>query len=124
MKGQGQDLKTRKAFIMKKSSLRTLVSYLNGTTVDNLDEIKAELEAELAKDEAKAHANRELYATAHDVAMAYLTDTPMTIADWYTACADELPDNFSKSKLQYAVREYWASEVVKVDGKVNQYRKA
>lgn len=109
---------------MKKSTLQSLVSYLNGTTVPNLDDIKAELEAELAKGEEKAQANRALYAAAHDPAMAVLTDVPMTMADWHAACAATLPAGFSKSKLQYAVREYWASEVVVIDGKVKMYRKA
>lgn len=109
---------------MKKNSLRSLVAYLNGETVTNIDEIKAELEAELSKGEAKAQANRDLYATAHDVAMAVLTEVPLSIAEWYAACESELPEGFSKSKLQYAAREYWSDELVKIEGKINQYRKA
>ena len=109
---------------MKKSTLQSLVTYLNGTAIPNLDDIKAELAAELAKGEEKAQANRALYAAAHDPAMAVLTDVPMTMADWFNACSATLPAGFSKSKLQYAVRESWASEVVVIDGKVKMYRKA
>ena len=39
---------------MKKSTLSTLVSYLNGETITNLDEIRAELEKELNKGAEKA----------------------------------------------------------------------
>ena len=109
---------------MKKSTLHSLVAYLNGETLTNLDEIRNELTAELNKNEEKAQANRELYAIAHDIAMAVLGDAPMSVADWFEACKDELPEGFSKSKLQYAVREYWNDEVIKIEGKVNQYRKA
>ena len=81
----------------------------------------AELRAELDKNAAKAEANRELYAAAHDVVMAHLSDTPQTVADLFNACESELPENFSKSKVQYAIREYWANEVVKHENGKNPY---
>jgi len=107
---------------MKKNTLRTVADYIRN--IPELAAESAELDAELAKGEDKARANRELYATAHDVVMSVLTEKPMTIAEWFAACADNLPDGFTKSKMQYAVREYWAAEVVKIEGKVNEYRKA
>lgn len=107
---------------MKKSSMKSLVAYLNGQDVPEIAEIKAEIEAELAKGEAKAQANRELYAEAHEAVMGVMSAAPKTLAEIYEACKDELPEGFSKSKVQYALREYWASEVVKIEGKVNEYR--
>ena len=106
--------------------MKSLVSYLNGETVTNIDEIKAELEAELAKGEAKAQANRDLYASAHDVVMNAITAEPQTVSEIYEACKDELPEGFSKSKVQYAILNYWTAEVVKVENPkgANQYRKA
>lgn len=110
---------------MKKASLQSLVNYLNGETVTNLDEIKAEIEAELAKGEAKAQANRDLYAEAKDIVLGALTDTPVTIGELYTEIATELPEGFSKGKVQYAITRLWADEVTKVEGKTNGYcRKA
>ena len=112
---------------MKKASLQSLVNYLNGETVTNLDEIKAEIEAELGKGEAKAQANRDLYASAHDIVMNGLrmASVPVTIGELYESIADELPDGFSKGKVQYAITRLWADEVVKTEGKVNTYsRKA
>ena len=109
---------------MTKNMMKSLVAYLNGETVTNIAEIKASLEAELAKGEAKAQANRELYATAHDVVIGALTDKPVTLAELWEAVKDTVPEGMSKSKVQYALRELWATEVIKIEGKVNEYRKA
>ena len=108
---------------MKKSSLLSLVSFLNGETVENIADIKAEIEAELAKGAEKAQANRDLYASAHDVVMNGLrvAGKPVTIGELYDEIADELPDGFSKGKVQYAITRLWADEVVKTEGKVNSY---
>lgn len=106
---------------MKKNTLRSIVAFLNGENISNLAEVKADLEAELAKGEEKAQANRELYAVAHDVVMGYIGATPLTVAEIYEACANELPEGFSKSKIQYAVRELWASELVKHENGKNPF---
>ena len=108
---------------MKKSTMIALVSYLNGATVDNLDEIKAELEAELNRNAEKAAANRELYEAAKSIIFEgfRVAGAPVTIAELYEEIKDELPDGFSKSKVQYAVTRLWANEVTKVEGKTNSY---
>lgn len=108
---------------MKKSTMMSLVSYLNGATIDNLDEIKAELEAELNKGAEKAQKNRELYDAAKEVIFEGLrvAGTPITIAELYEEIADELPDGFGKSKVQYAVTRLWSDEIVKHEGKTNTY---
>ena len=84
----------------------------------------AELQAELDKNEAKAQTNRELYAAAHDVVVATLSDKPMTMAELWEAVKDNVPEGMTKSKVQYALRELWAAEVVKIEGKVNEYKRA
>ena len=109
---------------MTKNMMKSLVAYLNGETVTNIDEIKASLEAELAKGEAKAQANRDLYAAAHDVVIGALTDKPVTLAELWEVVKDTVPEGMSKSKVQYALRELWATEVVKIEGKVNEYKRA
>lgn len=108
---------------MKKSTMIALVSYLNGATVDNLDEIKAELEAELNRNAEKAAANRELYEAAKSVIFEgfRVAGTPVTIAELYEEIKDELPSGFSKSKVQYAVTRLWADEIAKTEGKINTY---
>ena len=120
-----ENLTNQKGFTtMKKATMQSLISYLNGETITNLDEIKAELEAELNKGAAKAHANRDLYELAKEVVLANLDETPVTIGELYEAVEGELPEGFTKGKLQYAVTRMWTSEIVKIEGKVNTYRKA
>ena len=90
--------------------------------MDALPEVVAEINAELAKDEAKAQANRDLYAEAHDIVMEALpTETPVTITELFNEIADKLPDGFSKGKVQYAVTRMWTDEVMKHEGKTNSY---
>ena len=109
---------------MKKVSLQSLVSFID--SIDAPQEIKVvrdEIVAELAKGAEKAQANRDLYESAHDVVMNGLrmASAPVTIGELYESIADELPDGFSKGKVQYAITRLWADEVVKTEGKVNSY---
>lgn len=96
---------------MKKSTLSALVAYLNANPIAELADATADLNAEFEKNEAKAQANRDLYESAHDAVMTAITDTPRTVTEIFEACKDSLPVGFSRSKLQYAIREYWGSEV-------------
>lgn len=107
---------------MKKSSIRTLVAYLNGQQVDITD-IKAELEAELAADNEKKLAKNAEYDAIYDVVMTVLGGTPMTVAQIYDACNGALPEGTTKNKIQYGLLNYWKDEVVKIEGKPNQYRR-
>ena len=108
---------TRKATTMKKSLLQSLVNYLNGETVTNLDEIKTELEAELGKGQAKANANRALYAEMGEAVMETLrtANAPVT--------AQEIADatGFARGKIVWGLTHEWADAVVKTEGKVNTY---
>ena len=109
---------------MKKASLQSLVNFLNGETVTNIAEIKAEIEAELSRGEAKAQANRDAYAQAKDVILNALSNTPVTISEVYEEVKNDLPEGFTKSKVQYAITRLFADEVVKHEGKVNTYTRA
>ena len=108
---------------MKKTTIQTLVSYLNGTPVDNLAEIKEELEKELNRNAEKAQANRDLYASAHDVVINALASAsaPVTMSELWEAVDGNLPDGMTKGKVQYAVTRLWSDEIVKTEGKVNAY---
>lgn len=103
--------------------MKSLINYLNGATIDNLSEIKAELEAELNRGAEKAQKNQELYAEAHDVVMAGLERAvnPITVSELYEDIASELPEGFSKGKVQYALLHYWDGEIVKTKGDPNTY---
>ena len=103
---------------MKKASLQSLVSYLNGETVDNIADIKAEIEAELAKGKAKADANRAVYAELHDKVIEAIrtANAPVT--------AQEIADatGIARGKIVYGLTNLWSEEVtVDKSGKANTY---
>ena len=108
---------------MRKSTLKSLVSFLDGQTVPNLDEIRAEIVAELSKGEAKAQANRDKYAEAKDIVIDALkgVTSPVTLGELYAEVQNSLPEGFSKGKVQYAVTRLWTDSIAKIEGKVNTY---
>ena len=109
---------------MKKVSLQSLVSFIDSIDApQEVKDIRDEIVAELSKGEAKAQANRDLYAQAHDIVMDGLrmATAPVTIGELYESIVNELPEGFSKGKVQYAITRLWADEVVKTEGKVNTY---
>jgi len=114
---------------MKKVSLQSLVSFIDsmnaqGSAPQDIMEIRDEIANELAKGAEKAQANRDLYAQAHDVVIGALSATPVTIGELYAEVENDLPEGFSKGKVQYAITRLWADEVVKHEGKVNTYTRA
>ena len=105
---------------MKKSTMTAIANYIEN--VPELATEYAELRAELDKNAAKAEGNRKLYAAAHDIIMAHLSATePLTVAQVAEMCADELPENFSKSKIQFAFSNYWKDEITKHENGKNPY---
>lgn len=108
---------------MKKSTILSLISYLEGEVIANPDVILDELKAEVAKGEAKAQANRDLYASAHDVVINALASAsaPITMSELFEAVEGDLPEGMTKGKVQYAVTRLWSDEIVKTEGKVNAY---
>jgi hypothetical protein len=110
---------------MTKAIMNSILNTIASIDTPEAETIRNAINAELAKGAEKAQANRDLYATAHDVVIGALSDTPVTIAELYEEIADNLPEGFSKGKVQYAITRLWADEVTKVEGKVNSYaRKA
>jgi predicted HTH transcriptional regulator len=106
---------------MKKSTLVSLVNYLDGQTVTNLDEIKAELEAELNKGKEKADANRALYEEYHEKVVNALRATPTGVT------AQDLADEtgISRGKIVYGLTRMWTADIVKdTSGKTTLYRLA
>lgn len=113
---------------MKRTTIQSLVSYLNGETIDNLDTIKAELEAELNKS-ATAKAEKDAaYDAAWEAVRSVLTLTtaPLTVAEITEEAVDDdrLPDGFGKGRILYGLNHQWADRVVKIEGKPNTYRLA
>ena len=104
--------------------MQSLVNYLNGATLTNIDEIKAELEAELNKGAEKAAANKALYERAKAVVLANMADEEVTVTELYESVKDALPENFSRSKLSYGLNHYWNDVIDReTKGKVYVYKK-
>ena len=111
---------------MKKATMNTIVNYINDNAIEELYEVRDELVAELNKGAEEKARNAELYESAKAVVMDELSvaTEAVTISELYEAVADKLPEGFTKGKLQYAVTRLWKDEIVRVEGKVNTYRKA
>ena len=107
---------------MRKVSLQSLVSFIDSIDApQEIKDVRDEIVAELSKGAEKAQANRDLYASAKDVVLGALSDTPVTIGELYEEIKGKLPEGFSKGKVQYAITRLWADEVTKTEGKVNTY---
>ena len=111
---------------MKKATLETIRTTLLQANVAEDDPMIVELTAELNKGAEEKARNAELYDTAKAVVMGELgtTDKAVTIGELYEAVEAELPEGFTKGKLQYAVTRLWKDEIIRIEGKVNTYRKA
>ena len=104
--------------------MNAIIATLNAIDFENKDAIMVELNAEVNRGaEAKAQKWAE-YDAVKPVVLDALSDTPVTIAELYDTVRDELPDGFTRGKLQYAVTKLWVDEIVKIDGKPNTYKKA
>ena len=122
--GEGKPHKPERELIMKKTTMQTIVNYIDTNGISELAEVRNELAAELNRGAEKAQANRELYEQAKEIVLSELGDTPVTVAELFEAVEDKLPEGFTKAKVQYALGHYWESEVVKHEGKVNSYTRA
>ena len=111
---------------MKKATMQTIVNYINDNAIEALFEVRDELTAELNKGAEEKAKSAELYEQAKTVVMNELstTDKAVTISELFEAVEADLPDGFTKGKLQYAVTRLWKDEIVRIEGKVNTYRKA
>ena len=106
---------------MTKALMNSILSVVSTIDTPEAEEIRVAITAELAKGAEKAQANRDLYASVKPVVMGALSETPVTISELYEEIKDNLPEGFTKSKVQYAITRLWADEVTKVEGKTNGY---
>ena len=108
---------------MKKTTMNTIAAYIKN--VPELANEYAELAAEIQKDIEKAEANRTMYDTAKDVVLAALNDQLVTASELWAKVENDVPEGFTKNKMNYALIHYWDNEVIKVqEGRnPNQYRR-
>lgn len=107
---------------MKKNTIESLYAYFvkNDNTVD-LSTVVEDVRAEYERTNAKTKAKMDAYAVAKPIVLGVITDNPMTVKDIYEACKNDLPDDFSSHKIQYALRTYWVDDVDKHDNGKNPF---
>ena len=106
---------------MTKAIMNTILSVVSTIDTPEAEEIRTAINAELARGEAKAKENRDLYASTKETILGAHSETPVTISELYEEIKDALPSGFSKAKVQYAITRLWSDEVTKIEGKVNSY---
>ena len=102
---------------MKKSTLQSLVSYLTEKGDESMQEVLAELTAELAKGQTKVDATRKEYDEMREQVMEVLRSATLPVS------AQEIADEtgLSKGKIVYGLTRLWVADVVKTEGKVSTY---
>lgn len=96
---------------MKKTTMQSLVSFL--ADYPQMADAREELVRELNRNAEKAAANRELYEAARGVVLDQLATAAegATLAELVESCGDNLPEGFTKGKVQYALLHYWNDAV-------------
>jgi hypothetical protein len=107
---------------MKKSSYEAIYATLTSINYDNA-EVMDDLRKELNRGaEAKAKKANEYDAAKEAVFNTLrLAGKPVTVAEIFEDCESNLPEGFTKARVQYGLTHQWADEVVKTEGKVNSY---
>ena len=103
---------------MKKVTLNTILSLISTIDTPEADEVRAELNAELAKGKAKADANRAMYEELHDKVIEALrvANAPVTAQDIADATG------IARGKVVNGLTKLWTAEVtVDKSGKANLY---
>jgi len=103
---------------MKKSLVLSVLSLIADIDTPEAEEVRNELNAEIAKGQAKADANRAVYAEMHDAVMEAIRVAGVPVT------AQEIADatGFTRGKIVYGLTKLWTAEVVKDStGKANTY---
>ncbi len=108
---------------MTKTTMNTILSLIANIDTPDAQAVRDELNAELAKGAARAQANATVYEQAKETVLATMQalTAPVTLGELYTELENELPEGFTKGKLQYAVTRLWTDSIAKIEGKVNTY---
>lgn len=108
---------------MKNTTYATVYAFLTANGFDNA-EILAEFEKEINRNAAVKQEKEAMYAKAKPIVLSVM-DVPATISEIFEAVSGnvDLPEEFTKGNLQYAITRLWKDEVEKIEGKVNTYRR-
>lgn len=102
---------------MKKSVMEMVHTMVNGGAV-NMDELRAEVNAEWERMEKEQQEKVEAYDAAKEVVRGIVSDKPMTAKEIYEA-SKNWPRNFTVNKVGYGLRALWDDIVDKHDNGKN-----
>lgn len=100
---------------MKKSVFEQIVNLINDRPVIDIENVRAEINAEWDAIQAKANAKQDAYTAAKPIVLDVMDSTPRTVKDIFALCEETLPEGFTAAKIQYAFLHYWQDEIVKHD---------
>ena len=108
---------------MKKSTYEAIYTVLSSVEFESKETVMAELYKEIHKGEEAKAAKAALYEMAKPIVLEGLrvAGTPVTIAELYEEVKGELPEGFTKTKVQYGITHYWTGKVTKHEGKTMSY---
>lgn len=109
---------------MKNSTINTIANILSTIDFEGKDAIMSELNATLNRNADARAAKRAEYDAVKDVILGALSDTPVTISELYDVIKADLPENFTRGRVQYAIVEVFKDEVEKISGSPNTYKRA
>lgn len=104
---------------MKRSIFEQVVTMVNGGVVEDMENLRTEINAEWERTNAKAVANRNTYEAAREVAFTILNETPKTVKEIFAEGEGQWPEGFTAAKVQYALLHYWNDVVTKHDNGKN-----
>ena len=106
---------------MTKNTMNTILSLIASIDTPEAQAVRDELNAELNKKAERKAQTAELYEAVKPIVFDALSETPVTLSELFAEIEDKLPEDFTKSKLQYAITRLWKDEVTKIEDKVNSY---
>ena len=110
---------------MKNATIKTIYAILTGENTNETDKLACirELEDEFAKAAEKASAKLDAYEAMWTVVCEILSDKPLTVAEIFERGGTDWPEDATARKVSYGLTHQWAENVVKIEGKPNQYRR-
>ena len=110
---------------MKNATMKSIYAILTGENTNEADKLPCirELEDEFAKQAEKATVKLDAYEAMWAVVCDILSDKPLTVAEIFERGGTDWPEGTTARKISYGLTHQWAENVVKIEGKPNQYRR-
>ena len=108
---------------MKKSTISTIYDILTSVDFEGKTEVMTDLYNEIHRNDNKRDAAAVEYAAALPVVLSVFeqTDVPVTASEIYEAIGGNLPDGFTKGRMQYGLSKVWTDRIETIPGKPNTY---